>query len=200
MEDKKRELTIHLLKNRILKYGEFTLKSGKKSWFYVDLRLITSFPETFEFVIECYLDLLKNLQEVDAFAGVAVAGIPFSSVIGFQTRKPSLIVRPEAKEHGRKKLVEGDIPKDSLVILIDDLITTGGSKIPGILALRKEGYQVEDLVVLIDRSQQTLNELEEHNINLHSFVTIEEIFRYSLSIDEKYITKKEKDLIRENFN
>ncbi len=198
MDVKKRELTEHLLKNKILKYGDFTLKSGKKSWFYVDLRLISSYPETFEFVIDCYIDMIKKIHGVDALAGVAVAGIPFSAVAGYKLGIPSIIVRPQMKEHGLKKIIEGSIPSASRVVLIDDLITTGSSKIPGILALRDNGFVVDNMIVLIDRSQSKLEELENLNIKLHSFITINEIFKLCLEIDEEYISEQDKKLIENN--
>jgi orotate phosphoribosyltransferase len=198
MEAKKRKLTEHLLKNKILKYGEFTLKSGKKSWFYVDLRLISSYPETFEFVIDCYIDMIKRIQDVDALAGVAVAGIPFSAVTGYKLGIPSIIVRPQVKEHGLKKIVEGSIPTASRVVLIDDLITTGSSKIPGILALRDNDFVVDNMIVLIDRSQSKLDELADLNIELHSFITINEIFKLCLELDKEYISEQDKELIEKN--
>ncbi|MHA1346180.1 MAG: orotate phosphoribosyltransferase [Candidatus Heimdallarchaeaceae archaeon] len=198
MEAAKRKLAELLLKNKILKYGDFTLKSGKKSWFYVDLRLISSYPETFEFVIDCYIDIIKSLQNVDALAGVAVAGVPFSSVTGYKLGIPSIIVRPQVKEHGLKKLVEGSIPSASRVVLIDDLITTGSSKIPGILALRDNDFVVDDMIVLIDRSQSNLEELENLNIQLHSFININELFKLCLELDEKYISEQDKKLIEKN--
>ncbi|MBY9001084.1 MAG: orotate phosphoribosyltransferase [Candidatus Heimdallarchaeota archaeon] len=200
MIDKKKELARLLLKDKILKYGEFTLKSGEKSWFYVDLRLISSFPKTFEFVIGCYIDLVKKIENVEAFAGVAVAGIPFSSVMGYLLNLPSIIVRPQPKEHGLKKLVEGNIPVSSKVVLVDDLITTGSSKIPGILALRDKNFKVEDMVVLVDRSQSNLEELIDLNINLHAFISIEELFKLCLELDKSYISEEEKELIRTNLN
>lgn len=198
MEAKKRKLTELLLKNKILKYGEFTLKSGKKSWFYVDLRLISSYTETFEFVIDCYIDMIKRVPDIDALAGVAVAGIPFSAVTGYKLGIPSIIVRPQVKEHGLKKIVEGNIPTASRVVLIDDLITTGSSKIPGILALRDSDFVVDDMIVLIDRSQSKLEELENLNVNLHSFITIDEIFKLCLDIDDEYISDHDKKLIKNN--
>ena len=199
MEAKKRKLTELLLKNKILKYGDFTLKSGKKSWFYVDLRLISSYPETFEFVIDCYIDMIKSIHEVDALAGVAVAGVPFSAVIGYKLGIPSIIVRPQVKEHGLKKIVEGRIPSASRVVLIDDLISTGSSKTPGILALRDNGFVVDNLVVLVDRSQSNLEELKNLDIKLHSFITINEIFKLCLELDEEYISEHDKKLIEKNF-
>ncbi len=198
MEQNRRQLVELLIENDILKFGDFTLKSGKKSWFYIDLRLISSFPETFEYVIKCYLEILKRIDKVDAVAGVAVAGVPFSSVLGYIEKIPSIIVRPQAKEHGLKKIIEGDIPQDANVVLVDDLITTGSSKIPGILALKEQGFRVGNMIVLVDRSQSQLKEFEELEVELHSYITINEIFVECLNIESKKIPEEIKELIKQN--
>lgn len=194
----KTKLVDLLIENNILKFGDFTLKSGQKSWFYLDLRLISSFPETFDFVIRCYLQVLENIDEIDALAGVAVAGVPFSSVLGYIKELPSIIVRPQQKEHGLKKIVEGSIPTDSNVVLIDDLITTGSSKIPGITALREQGFEITNMVVLIDRSQSKLKELKDLGVKLNSFITIEEIFKECLQLESDKLTNEIKELIKKN--
>ena len=142
--------------------------------------------------------MIKRVPDVEVLAGVAVAGIPFSAVTGYKLGIPSIIVRPQVKEHGLKKIVEGNIPIASRVVLIDDLITTGSSKIPGIIALRDSDFVVDDMIVLIDRSQSKLEELENLNVNLHSFITIDEIFKLCLDIDDEYISDQDKKLIKSN--
>ena len=198
MEQNKRKLVELLIENDILQFGDFTLKSGKKSWFYIDLRLISSFPKTFEYVIKCYLKILNRIDKTDAVAGVAVAGVPFSSVLGYIEKIPSIIVRPQPKGHGTKKIIEGNIPQDANVVLVDDLITTGSSKIPGILALKEQGYRVENMIVLIDRSQSQLEEFEELGVKLLSYITINEIFEECLNIESEKISKETKELIKQN--
>ncbi len=194
------KLTTELIENNIIKFGSFTLKSGAKSWFYVDLRLIPSFPSLFRLVIDAYIDKLSHLSSVEAVAGIAVAGIPFSSAIGYRAEIPSLIVRKESKEYGLKKMVEGKLKEGATVVLIDDVITTGGSKIPAIRALRENGYKVNDLLVLIDRSKGQNNELQEIDVTLNSVMTIEEIFRSALKVDEKIVPTEIKEKIEQFLN
>jgi len=189
-----------LVERSILKFGTFKLKSGLTSWFYVDLRLIPSYPSLFQYIISCYKELLKEIpDDIDGLAGVAVAGIPFSSVLGYELSLPALIVRPQPKEHGLKKQVEGIAEKGSNIVIIDDLITTGGSKIPSITALEEEGYTVRHLVVLIDRSEGELKELKEKGIKIHSYATINQIFEACLKLSDNILSIEQKDLIRKNW-
>ncbi|TET78328.1 MAG: orotate phosphoribosyltransferase [Candidatus Heimdallarchaeota archaeon] len=198
MKPSSRELTKHIIENGILKFGDFTLKSGKKSWFYIDLRLIPSYPDTFNLAIRCFKVLLDKIDECDAVAGVAVGGIPFSSVIGYKLKIPSLVVRTHQKDYGLKKKIEGIAKAGAKIVLVDDLITTGSSKIPGILALREKGFILKNMVVLIDRSQGNLGQIEEIGVKLHSFVTIEDIFNECLSLDDKLVLSEVKETIKKN--
>ncbi len=193
-----RELTKQIIEKGILKFGEFTLKSGKKSWFYLDLRVISSYPDTFNYVIKCYTEKLRGIKEYDAVAGVAVAGVPFSSVLGYSLQIPSLIVRAQQKDHGLKKKVEGYLPENSNVVLIDDLISTGSSKIPGILALREMGFKVTDMLVLVDRSQGYSGQIDQVGVKLHSFTTIEQIFSESLLLHDSVLDTNMKEIIEKN--
>ncbi len=196
--NKKTKLIQLLVEKNIIKFGEFTLKSGAKSWFYIDLRLIPSFPKVFKHVIDCYQDTIIDIGDYDAVAGVAVAGVPFSAVLGYTMHIPALIVRPEAKGHGLKKLVEGSIHDQAKVILVDDLITTGGSKVPGIEALREMNLIVDDIVVLIDRSEGNTSDLTDLGVKIHSTVTIAEIWSICLKLPDDVISQDIKQLIKEN--
>ena len=95
-----------------------------------------------------------------------------------------------------KKLVEGHVDQDSRVILVDDLISTGSSKIPGIIALRESNFKVNEIIVLIDRSQGNLEELNELDINLISFCTIEEVFKAALDLSDDLVSEDTKEIIK----
>ncbi len=107
---------------------------------------------------------------------IPLAGIPFGILIANQLHKPFYILRKEPKKHGLKKLIEGEIKKGQKILLVDDLISSGFSKLFAINALREEGANVENLFVFIDRTSDNLEEFEkEHSIKVHNLINVEDI-------------------------
>lgn len=127
-----------------------TFKSGIVSPVYVDNRRLPYHPAAWRIVIEGFQSLItEQTIEHDVIAGVAVGGVPHSSALGFTMGVPSVFVRKEAKEHGKGKRVEGGAITDKRVLLVEDLVTTGGSSLSGIEALREEGGIVEDMLAIV---------------------------------------------------
>ena len=111
-----------------LKFGAFKLTSGKMSPYYIDLRIIPSFPDAFEKICDCFVKFIRSeigTGNVDRIAGIPVAGIPFASVVAFNLKKPFLYVRKGARFHGRERRIEGIIAPGNRILLMDDLVTTG---------------------------------------------------------------------------
>jgi orotate phosphoribosyltransferase len=172
------ELAIVLLKIKALQLGTFTLSSGKLSSYYVDMRAVPSFPGAYRYVIDCYLALMKNdvkLSNFDAIAGIPTAGLAFSSPVALALEKPMIYVRKEEKDHGNKRRMEGSIKPGWKVLVMDDLITTGGSILSGIDAIREEGGEVQDVAVLIDRLEGGAANLKKAGVKLHRVADIMEV-------------------------
>ncbi len=188
-----------LVKTGAIKFGVFTLTSGKISPYYVDLRIVPSFPEALSKVVRIYEGLAETAVGVENFhriAGIPTAGVPFASILSFRLGKPFLYVRKGAKTHGRERRVEGLLSPGEKVLIIDDLITTGKSTGEAIEAVRSEGGLVEDAVVLIDREEGGSGRLKKMGVNLHSFMKISQIAKelYALgAIDES----KFQDIVRQ---
>ncbi len=126
-----------------------TFKSGLKSPVYVDNRRLPFFPEEWTLVIEGFRELITlNSLDFDIIAGIETAGIPHSAALGFLLKKPSVFVRKQVKDHGTKKRVEGGQVEGKRVLLIEDHITTGGSSLSGVEALRAEGGIVTDCLAI----------------------------------------------------
>lgn len=160
-----------------LKFGKFTLASGRTSSYYLDLRMIPSFPEAYALVVSAYEDVAERIGvgNFDVIAGVATAGITFSSPLAFLLKKPMVYVRKEEKGHGLGKAVEGALAPGKKVLVIDDLVTSGGSIISAVEPLRKAGCVVGDAAVLVDRLEGGKSNLESAGVRLSAFAEIMEL-------------------------
>jgi len=186
-----------------ISFGEFKLTSGKTSPYYIDMRRIPGYPEAFREIVDVYVGLIENTVGVKGFdrvAGIPTAGIPYAVMVAYKLSKPFLYLRREEKEHGLGKLIEGVMNRGDRILIVDDLITTGGSIIKAARSIRVEGGYVNDVVVLIDREQGGYRNLKIENLNLHYLATVSELIdflREMKAIDElkymevaKYIEKE----------
>ena len=176
------QLLNDLIEINALRYGEFVLASGDISTYYIDLRVIPNYPTIFDRVCQMAADYLKDkCPTIDGVAGIPLAGIPFGTLIANKLKVPYYILRKEPKGHGRGKMIEGVIRENANIVLIDDLITTGGSKLFAIEAFREMNAIVENIFVFVNRSDEPLDLFEsENNIKVHSFITGEEIINSGL--------------------
>jgi uridine monophosphate synthetase len=136
-----KSLADELLSAGCMKFGEFTLKSGLKSPFYIDLRRIITYPKLLEQIAQAYLPLLSSLQ-FSRIAGLPYAAIPIATAISLAGNYPMIYPRKEVKSYGTKAELEGDYNTGEIVVIIDDLATTGGSKFVAIEKLRGAGLVV----------------------------------------------------------
>ncbi|MEM3700832.1 MAG: orotate phosphoribosyltransferase [Candidatus Bathyarchaeia archaeon] len=161
-----------------LQFGAFKLTSGKISPYYIDLRVIPSFPDAFHRICDFYLGFIKaeiGTENFERIAGIPIAGIPFASLIAYHLKKPFLYIRKDIRLHGRQRRIEGIIAPGDRVLLIDDLITTGLSLKKAAKAIRTEGGVVNDAVVLLDREEGGKEKLEKNGIKVHALLKVSEI-------------------------
>ena len=145
------ELAQKLLQIKAIKLSPsepFTWASGIKSPIYCDNRVTLSYPEIRTFVKIALSTLSEQLEDYDTVAGVATAGIAHGALIADYIKKPFIYVRSKAKDHGRENLIEGDFSRAKKVLVVEDLISTGGSSIQAVEALRAEGIEVVGVIAL----------------------------------------------------
>ena len=178
--EKWQKAAVLLHKINAIQFGEFVLASGKISPYYVDLRLVPSYPDVFNKLAKLFVDLIKREIDgsIDKFAGVPHAGLSLATLVSFKLKSPLIFVRKEKKTHGRMKMVEGLLERGDHVVLIDDLATTGGSILDAGNAIRAEGGVVEHAVVILDREEGAKKMLETKNIHLHACMGIGAVVKY----------------------
>ena len=166
---------LHEIKS--LKFGEFTLASGTKSEFYLDLRVIPYHPEYFATIMQnMYTNLVHDL-EFDILCGIPSAGVPFATLLAYLSKKSLILLRKEPKKHGLGQLIEGGSVKDKQVLIIDDLISSGHSKEIFINHLRDNGAIVDNLVVIVDRRDKVSKNFIEWEKNMQ--ITVLSLFELS---------------------
>jgi len=168
------DLILDLHRVGAVQFGEFTLASGLSSPIYLDLRLLPSDPPVLSRAAAAYTKLLRGLR-FDRLAAIPYAALPIGTAVALQTGRPLIYPRKEVKTHGRGRAIEGHFAPGERAVVLDDLITTGGSKIEAIQVLRDAGLLVEDIVVLIDRQASGAADLAAHNVRLHAVLTLSEI-------------------------
>ncbi|MDP2964404.1 MAG: orotidine-5'-phosphate decarboxylase [Pelolinea sp.] len=171
---RKTDLIADLFKADCIKFGNFVLASGKQSPIYIDLRRVISFPGLFRKVTQAYAEIVHGLK-FDHIASVPYAALPAGSVVAWQLGVSMIYPRKEVKQHGTGQAIEGSFEAGQSAVMIEDVITTGGSIVTAADVLRQAGIVVKDVVVLVDREQGGCSKMEEIGLNLHSVLKFSEI-------------------------
>ena len=173
-----KEFATFLHEKGALKFGDFTLTSGNKSSYYVDLRIVPSFPHQFRKMIKQLQSNISaniGLENFDYLVSVPTSGLVIASALAIETVKPIIYVRNKPKDHGTSKIIEGSFEQGKKALMIDDVATTGGSVINAIKSLKESGLVISDTFVIINRMEGAAQALEAEGIKMHNLTDILEI-------------------------
>lgn len=178
---------------KAVKFGDFTLASGKKSRYYVDVKMAVTKPKILKLISSCIVEEIEKRLEnreiiVDYIACVELGAVPLGTAVSLDTGIPLVIVRKEQKDHGIQKRIVGEFEQKKFALLVEDVTTTGGSVISAVKALRNEGLVVSVVISVVDRDQGAQAALEEEGLILISLVkakTLLEDYEIAQSLERK---------------
>ncbi len=158
-----------------LAFGNFTLASGKTSDFYIDSRTVTTHPQGLRLIAQAFAQIIENQDLLPPDANLitpgGVSGIPIGTALALELDIPFVIDRGAQKAHGLGKRFEGKFSTNNRCLVVDDLVTAGGTILKTVQALRDEGYTVSDALVVVDREEGGREELAKLGVKLHALVT-----------------------------
>lgn len=169
----------------------FTWSSGWKSPIYCDNRISLSYPEIRTAIRDGLIEAIReNFFSAEAIAGVATAGIPQGALVAEALNLPFMYVRSKPKDHGMENLIEGRLTKGQKVVVVEDLISTGGSSLKVVEALRKEGAQILGMVSIFNYGfDHATRNFYDADVSLISLSDFSHMLKYAL--DQKYITEEQ---------
>ena len=185
-----KEFATFLYEKKIIRFGDFTLASGRKSPYYIDLRLVPSFPHEYRKMIKGLQNLIAEdigFENFHSLVSVPTGGLMVAASLATEIVKPLIYVRKQAKEHGTGKAVEGVTCQDMKLLMIEDVVTSGGSVINAIKSIKEEKMIVTDAYAIVDRMEGATQALRDEGVKLHSLLTINDITQ--VLYDQKLITE-----------
>ena len=196
-----KEFAIFLQESTAIKFGDFNLSSGKKSAYYIDLRIIPSFPHQFRKMIKHLQNNIAEkigLDNFDCIASVPTSGLVIASALAIETVKPLVYIRQKPKDYGTGSLIEGKITQGTKVLLVDDVGTTGQSLINAIKALKDAKIIVTDAFVIVNRFEGARELLASEGVKLHQVMDVMQIS--SILYHEKLLDEQTFERIKKQMN
>jgi orotate phosphoribosyltransferase len=174
-----REELRQLIKSQSLLFGDFTLASGQKSNFFLDLKKTMFHPQGAALAAEIILDMIRDDTDVEYVGGLEIGAIPIAVAVAARSwpQRPikAFFVRKAVKDHGAAKLIDGQFRPGAPVILFEDVITTGGSVMKAVQAVRDQGCRVKKILTIVDRLEGATENLKREGLELVSIFTMDEL-------------------------
>ncbi len=189
----------HLLKIKAIKLqpkNPFTWASGLKSPIYCDNRVLLSYPAIRKDIIQAFREKSSQFEPFDVVAGVATAGIAHGALLAEALDKPFIYVRSKAKAHGMQNLIEGYLPENSTVLVIEDLISTGKSSLAACKALLENGAQIKAVLAIFSYGFDIAKEVfDAENIPTDTLSNYARLIEVAYSTN--YINEEERNMLND---
>lgn len=175
-EQQKQELIAALKACGAVRYGDFTLASGKKSKYYIDIKKASTDPKTLKIIARQAALRIKEM-DVDTVAGVELGGVPLATAVSLETELPLLIVRKSVKDYGTKSRFVGDLKPEDRLVMLEDVTTSGGSVRDAIEVVREAGASLEYVITVVDREEGAGEKLKEADVELVPLVSASDLLK-----------------------
>ncbi|WP_292469825.1 orotate phosphoribosyltransferase [Methanolobus sp.] len=148
-----------------VKFGDFTLSSGKKSTYYIDIKKASTDPATLKVIAKGATHVIKGL-DLDAVGGVVLGGVPLATAVSLESGLPLILIRKSSKDYGTGGRFVGEFEKGSKILLLEDVTTSGGSVKDAIKAIREAGAVVDRVITVVDRESGAEKSLSDIGVKL----------------------------------
>ncbi len=194
-----REIARKLLQINAIKLSPqkpFTWASGLKSPIYCDNRTILSFPDTRKLIIQAFINKAQDFHNFNYIGGVATAGIPHGALLADRLDLPFIYVRSKAKAHGRQNVIEGHLAPGARVLMIEDLISTGGSSIKAVEAVREAGAVVVGVLAIFTYGfQKAVRTFQKADCSFYTLSDYNHLL--AVAIEENYVSESDRVMLME---
>jgi uridine monophosphate synthetase len=197
LSSKVSEIAGALVRSGCLKFGDFKLKSGIVSPYYIDLTWLLSSPRDFSCIVDVAVEEIRKIMtsgKIDKLASIELKGALLLPSIAYRLNLPCLVVRKEEKTYGvTGRVVGGKVTKGEHLLFFDDVITNGKSKLEGIKPLERLGAQIKMVMIVVDREQGGGENLEKFGYRFRALSTISELVKYLCQ--SSHISKEQADAV-----
>lgn len=170
----KKELIEALKACGAVQYGNFTLTSGKKTKYYIDIKKASTDPKTLKLIARQAAIKIGDM-DVSTVAGIELGSVPLATAVSMETELPLLIVRKATKGYGTKSRFVGDIKPKDKILMLEDVTTTGGSVIDAIKIVREAGASVKHIISVVDREEGAKEKMKEAGAELFPLVSASDL-------------------------
>ncbi len=155
-----------------VKYGDFTLASGQKSSYYIDIKIAITQPDLLSAIAKAMVPHSTGYARI---AGVELGAVPIAAALSLETKIPYIIMRKEKKNHGTRKTYEGEMRSGDKVLFVEDVVTTAGTLGTAITSLRSQGAVIDRVICVVDREEGGVKNLQEIGVKLESLIKGQEL-------------------------
>ncbi len=178
MKTRKEKLIEAFIEREAVMFGEFTLTSGKRSNYYINVKKLITEPDVLGLIGELILETARSLGiEFDRVAGPELGAVPIATAVSLASGKPLVIVRKKPKGHGTRSRIEGTINRGDRILLVEDVTTTGGSVLKAADAVEGEGGEIAAICAVVDREEGAEENIKKAGYRFVSLVKVSELMK-----------------------